>query len=91
MTRFSKFGTDYTDPSAYPGTARLDRSGAGAMAHRGSGGVLRGAAAVVVGIVALVLAWHLIGLVIGTVFLALKLAVVVGLVAAAVALVRHFR
>ncbi|HET6810265.1 MAG TPA: hypothetical protein VFH50_04580 [Acidimicrobiales bacterium] len=91
MTRFSKFGTDYTDPSAYPGTARLDRTGTGAMSRRGSGGVLRGAAAVFVGIVAVVLAWHLIGLVIGTVFLALKLAVIVGLVAAVVSLVRHFR
>jgi hypothetical protein len=93
MTRFSRFSTDYTDPSAYAGTARLDRTGTGtgALSRRGSGGIFRGAAAVVVGIVALVLAWHLIGLVIGTVFLALKLAVVAGLVAGAIALFRHFR
>ena len=93
MTRFSRFGTDYTDPSAYPGTARLDRTGTGtgAMSRRGSGGVVRGAAAVALGIVAVVLAWHLIGLVIGTVFLAVKLAIVVGLVAAVVSLVRHLR
>ena len=90
MTRFSRFGTDYTDPSAYSGTAGLDRSGPGSLSRR-PGGVVRGAAAVAVGIVALVLAWHLIGLVIGTVFLALKLALVVGLVAAVVALFRHLR
>ena len=91
MTRFSRFGTDYTDPSAYSGVAGLDRPSGSNLSRRGSGGVMRSAMGVVLGIVALVLAWHLIGLVIGTVFLALKLALVAGLIAGAVALFRHFR
>lgn len=91
MTRFSRFGTDYTDPSAYSGTARLDRTGSGALSRRASGGILRSAAAVFLGIVAVVLGWHLITLVIGTVFLALKVALIVGLAAGVVALFRRFR
>lgn len=91
MTRFSRFGTDYTDPSAYSGTAgSLSPRRPGHV--RPAGGMLvRGVGAVLLGILAIVLAWHLIGLLIGTVFLVLKVALVVGIVAALVAAFRLFR
>ena len=92
MTRFSRYGTDYTDPSAYSGTAGgLDRPRGGSLGRRASGSVLRTAGAVFLGIIAIVVAWNLLGVVIGTVFFALKLALLVGVLAAVVALFRRFR
>ena len=91
MTRFSRFGTDYTDPSAYPGTAAGLTPRGGSVGRTAAGGVLRATGAVFIGIVAVVVAWHLLGFVIGTLWFAVKLAVIIGVLAALVTAFRRFR
>ena len=91
--RTGRFGTDYTDPSSYSGTGwGLEESHRGHPVDRGPVGMmLRTAGAVTLAVVALVVFFHVIGFVLGTVFLVLRLALLAGLVALGVAAFRRFR
>ena len=93
MTKYlgSRFGTDYSDPGSYSGTGLEDTRRRTPAIHAPGGMVLRTVGAVFLAVVALVVAWHLLGFVIGTVFFAVKLALLVGVVALIVAAFRRFR
>jgi hypothetical protein len=92
MTRHTEFGPDYTDPAAYSGTGSGLAATRSYVNRRGGGHlVTRAVGAIVLAIAGLWLAWHLLGLVFGAVVLAVKLAVLVGIVGLVVAAVRRFR
>ncbi|HEV2370291.1 MAG TPA: hypothetical protein VGR90_10480 [Acidimicrobiales bacterium] len=92
MTRHTEVGPDYTDPAAYSGTGSGLATSRSSLGRRGGGHlVTRAVGAIVLAIAGVWLAWHLLGLVVGAVFLAVKLAILVGLVGLVIAAVRRFR
>jgi hypothetical protein len=95
MTRFAgrQFGTDFTDPSSYAGKGwDLDATGGAHIRRRSPAGLaMRAAGATVVLVVAAIVAWHLLGFLVGVVYFAVKMAILAGLVALVVAGVRRMR
>ena len=95
MTRFAghQFGTDFTNPSSYAGKGWDLEDTAGAHIRRRSpaGLAMRAAGATALMVVAAIVVWHLLGFLVGVVFFAVKMAVLVGLVALVVAGVRRMR
>ena len=92
MTRNSRYTQDYSDPASYSGSAwGLEARRAGVAARGPVGLVAQAVGAVFLAIFGLWLAWHVIGFLFGAVLLAVKIAVMVGIVALIVAAVRRFR
>ena len=93
MARESRY-TDFSDPSAYSGTASswgLESRRARLSSRGPVGMVAQAVGAVFLVILGLWLAWHVLGFVFGAVLLAVKIAVLVGIVALVIAAVRRFR
>ena len=92
MARNSRYTQDYSDPAAYSGSSWGVEARRAGLSTRGPVGlVAQAVGAVFLVILGLWLAWHLIGFVFGAVLLAVKIAVLVGIVALVMAAVRRFR
>jgi len=92
MARHSRYDQDYSDPASYSGSGWSVESRSRSVAGRGPGGlVVQTAGAVFLAVLGLWLAWHMVGFVFGAVVLAVKVAVLVGIVALVMAAIRRFR